>query len=120
MSTTSFGKRLRKKDSGRTSATSSQRSGDWQDSVRSNFTIPRNSRTYDLLSSPRMSFAEGSTTAPPLKASQSGLDTSNDWGYFVDCDQQFDEIPTMTINKIDTIVIPEGSLESQEGTIFEL
>lgn len=63
-----------------------------------------------------MSFAEGNPQLP--SATTTVIDTSNDWGYFVDCDQQYEEIIPMAVNKVErNITIPEGP---QEGTILEL
>lgn len=107
---------LGSKGSGRTSAASSQRSNDSsQGSYRSNMSIPRNSRAHDFLLSPRTSFDSRGTNA---SESTPVVDTSDDWGYFVDCDPVlYTEAVPMILKNPEHGSIPETP---QEGMILEL
>lgn len=60
--------------------------------------------------------ATNTTTAPmPFSSSR---DNSNDWGYFVDCDDNLEELPMVLDHyRGGTDVIPEGP---QDGFILEL
>jgi hypothetical protein len=82
--------------------------------------IQRNSRAHEFLTSPRMSFdsQEGTTNNPP-ESSIPSPDSSDDWGYFVDCEPVLYAEPTPFTAKtaLGGTIIPEAP---QEGTILEL